>query len=128
MITILIILAILLLGVLVFIRSKPIIFRKIFLTQKTQANILSIDELSEDVAMQYYSIKYYYPIIQYSYQVNDRTFTVFSKNKSIYRKSSIDSLGEERKDSDFFWRSLKTDEPVNIIYCKFKPSWSLIVF
>jgi hypothetical protein len=128
MITILIILAILLLGVLVFIRSKPIMFRKIFLTQKTQANILSIDELSEDVAMQYYSIKYYYPIIQYSYQVNDRTFTVFSKNKSIYRKSSINSLGEERKDSDFFWRSLKADEPLDIIYCKYKPSWSLIVF
>lgn len=117
-----------LLGVLHFVRAKPVEFRKLFLTQKHQAEIVSIEEVSEEVSMQYYSIKYYHPMIRYRYQVDGLKFEVATDSKFIYRKSSIDAFGNKRKDSDFFWRGLAVGDSVDIIYCKFKPAWSLIVF
>tara|TARA_R110002072_G_scaffold283828_1_gene447477 strand:- start:17295 stop:17513 length:219 start_codon:yes stop_codon:yes gene_type:complete len=62
-----------------------------------------------------------------AYQIDGLKFEVATVNKLIYRKSSIDSFGNKRKDSDFFWRGLVVGDSVDIIYSKFKPAWSLVV-
>tara|TARA_R110001599_G_scaffold233082_1_gene432264 strand:+ start:13019 stop:13405 length:387 start_codon:yes stop_codon:yes gene_type:complete len=122
---------ILIVSVLMFIffveRKRPELIRKLFMKGKAIAQVNSCEELSEDVQMQYYKLKYFFPKITYTYEVNGKKYYGKINNKFRYRVSELDSFGSKRKDCELFWRGLSEGSEIKIIYLKFMPSVSMIV-
>lgn len=87
---------------------------------KTEARIINLKEIDMHKMMQFYSLRYFYPEIFISYEVNGKNY----KKKFVAKKlakSEVNQLGDLRKDSEFPWRYLKVGDSINIKYMKFFP-------
>jgi hypothetical protein len=81
-----------------------------------KARISCIDEVSEQVAMQYYSLEYFYPTAVYEYEVQGKRYTgnITSRNRFKYRECSLAFDGSKRENSAFPWRSLSVGDEVDV--------------
>ena len=93
----------------------------------TSSIVLSIEEGELQVLDQYGTPTFYYPIIQYKYEINNKKYTGNTARKDArrYRVQDVDFYGMENTDDKFFWRSLKKDDTIDIEVNKwnYNDSW-----
>lgn len=82
------------------------------------ARITKINESHIDSPQLYNSIRYYYPLITYEYDIEGEIYLgeVSKKQSRQYRVMEYDMFGSKHPSSQFFWRELEVGSEIEIIY------------
>lgn len=75
-------------------------------------------------------MEFYYPVMEYEYVYNDKTFkgkTGFSDIKRLM-VPALDHMKEPAKDESFVWRQFKVGDEVPVLIKENKPHQSIIGF
>lgn len=96
----------------------------------TNSLIKSIDETSEQVKEQKYTMTtYFYPSIEYSYEYNGKLYV---NNKVSFDKKNIwttgyNNWGDKLKETEKFWHNWKPGDTINIFVNASKPDQAVII-
>lgn len=90
--------------------------RKLFCLD-LDARVLKVEEGFVDVKQQYYSIKHFYPKLEYEYSIDGESYVGSTGKYDIrrYMVPEIDNLGNKKSAKDFFWRSYTTESSIPIL-------------
>ncbi|MBU2863337.1 hypothetical protein KO489_05735 [Reinekea forsetii] len=92
------------------------------------AKLIDINEVSEQVSMQYYSLEYFYPVATYEFVYKGKQYStqLTSFNRFKYRQCALSPSGSKRPDADFPWRSAKVGSSIDIDVRTINPKYSYI--
>lgn len=81
-----------------------------------KAKVLSVSEESENVMHRYYQLRYFYPVIELSYSMNQNDYigVIGKADSRIYRQSELDDFGDVRKDKAYPWRGLSVGDELDV--------------
>jgi len=93
-----------------------------------KARISCVEEVSEQVPMQYYSLEYFYPTATYEYEIKGKSYAgnITALNRFKYRECSLAFDGSKRENSDFPWRSFSVGDEIHVNVRSITPKLSYI--
>lgn len=84
---------------------------------ESKAKLLSSEEQEEEIAISQYSkLKYYYPIIEYAYAANGKSYTgtTLSHEKENLWVPEVNNWGDPTPAKDRWWSSLKPGDVIPV--------------
>ncbi len=96
---------------------------------QASAKVVSISEAWADVPMRFGSLRYYFPRIEYEYEINGRVFRshrVSFEEENIWQPE-VNTWGDPNKKNAFFWSKWGNGTVIGIYVKPDTPSESVIV-